>query len=204
MSKPLILNPDFSIYVQNLDPQYSKHDAESYFSKFGHVVSLIYKRKQPNFPYYALVQYESKEEASEAIVKIKTSIFGNFTPVASMFKRKNETALVDSRSDFYDSIKIKIDQIYELGKKKASVKIQPNIKQPENFKCEQAEEAPVSQIPVSQILKLIQKKISENNPELNGKARRHLKKVETGSLSSLLNDANTFQLFLNYLKSQDS
>ena len=65
------------------------------------------------------------------------------------------------------------------------------------------EEIPSENIPASQVLSIISKKISENFPNLLGKSRKYLKKVEVGSLYSIANDENTFLSFVNYLKNQD-
>ena len=62
--------------MDGVDPSLSETQLEKYFSKYGKVVRLGVDRQT----YTAMVQFETMEEAKEALGGVKGSIIGNNHP----------------------------------------------------------------------------------------------------------------------------
>lgn len=198
MAKLSNISPESTIYIKNIDNTLTRLEIEQFFSQFGEITTLIFKNKQQTLPSYAIVQYKTNEQAINSLEKINSFKIGNSNPIASMFQGKPHN--FQPRTEFYNLIQKKIDLIVGIAKKKIAEK-NPIVKIQPNFKCEQGEN-PVPDIPILQVFELLQQKIAERDPDLLGKARRHLKKVETGMLASILHEESSFISFINFLRSQ--
>ena len=102
-SKYSVFQDDCTVYIKNIDNTLSKEEIIRLLSKFGKITSIIYKQKPHYSKNYAIICYNTKEEAAEVIKIVNSQMIENYQFSASRFQSKNKK-ISQARADFYNLI----------------------------------------------------------------------------------------------------
>lgn len=193
------INSENTLYIKNIDWSLEQAEIETVFSQFGKIVSIIYKEGKLNLPNYAIIEYETKEVANHALQEISGKKLGNLVLVASIFKSRLNK-IFESKNEFYDMIRIKIDEVYEYAKKKT---LKTVVKENKSIVFEYKQEQFSMDMPIAQALEIFYKKVVETAPDLLSKTKKHIKKLNIDALYSMISDQTSFLSFIQYLKTSN-
>jgi RNA recognition motif-containing protein len=189
-----------SVYVTNIDRTLTTSEVQAFFGDFGVLDEFMYKDSNcKNSPGYAVLKYSKDYEVGEIIRKINGKKLGGLILAAKVFEPKLSKEY-SNKNAYYNEIRDKIELIWEFGKR--LVYVEPQIKGPQVFKSGQTE-IQITEMPLSQVLEAIYEKVMACAPEVMGKAKRHLKKVEIDELYLMISTQSCFEAFIKFLKAQD-
>lgn len=195
-------NRESTIYVKGIDANLSKAQAQSLFSAICKFKKFMLSENRSDKQLtYALIEYEDSQTAENAISLISGRKINNYIIEASKYKPKISKTIED-KSEVYNQIKGKIQEVYEFGLKRIAATMPVQEKTKESFKVV-VEETINMDMPVSQVMDTLSKKLAVDCPELLNKGRRSLRKLSIEQLYSLLREDPSWGAFLSYLKSSD-
>ncbi|OMJ95280.1 hypothetical protein SteCoe_1336 [Stentor coeruleus] len=191
-----------TVYVKGIDANLSKAQAQGLFLEICKFKKfMLSSSKFDKYMTYALIEYEDPQTAENAISLISGKKVNNFTLEASKYKPKTSKT-IENKSEVYNNIKDKIQEIYEFGLKRIAASLPVQEKTKENFKVV-VEETINMDMPVSQVMEILSKKLAMDCPEILNKGRRNLRKLGIEQLYSLLYEDSAWVAFLGYLKNND-